>query len=223
MRQKPLREDIDYLENAIIEYLRDGEDIVFAPPNGRPGDSFERFTRFALRMLSITGGLPYEIQSGDYTGINYSTSKASRNDFAMFLAPGQFSLEHHFIRKVFRRWLAHAALSKDYLRGYFVSPWRFERAMWIPAGMPSVDPLRDGKAQIDTIAAGLQSPQAAILARGDDPEEVLSQTAEWHRQVKELGLNIDPSKIDTSLQNNPAKVGADEHLSDDEAEQAAGF
>lgn len=154
----PQREDIDWLENAVIEYLRDGEDITFAPPSQRPGDSFDRFTKFVLRMVAIVMDLPYEILSGDYTNINYSTSKASRNDFSMFLVPHQFRLEAHFIRPIFHRWLAHEALTQDYLRGYFINPERFRKSMWIPAGMPSVDPLRDGKANIDAIASGIRRP-----------------------------------------------------------------
>ncbi len=132
------RDDIEGLENAIIEYLRDGEDIVFAPGAQRPGDSFDRFTRFVLRMVSITMDLPYEILSGDYTNINYSTSKASRNDFAMFLVPHQFRLETHFVRPIYKRWLDYEALTQDYLKGYFLNPDRFLRAMWIPAGMPRI-------------------------------------------------------------------------------------
>ena len=205
------REDIDWLENATIEYLRDNEDIVFAPSSGRPGDSFDRFIRFCWLMVAVTMDLPYEILSGDYTQISYSTSKASRNDFAMFLAPHHFRMEHHFTRPVFRRWLAHQALmGKDYMRGYYLNPWRFERAMWIPAGMPSVDPLRDGKAMIDLIAAGLKSPQQAILENGGDPEEVVAQIAAWVELCKLHGVNPSTGDVSTSLANNPAKLGAPE-------------
>ena len=70
-------------------------------------------------MVAICMDLPYEILSGDYTSINYSTSKASRNDFAMFLVPHQFRAEQHLIRPVFRRWLDCEALTQDYLPGYW--------------------------------------------------------------------------------------------------------
>ena len=209
------REDIDWLENATIEYLRPNEDITFAPSSGRPGDSFDRFIRFCWLMVAVTMDLPYEILSGDYTQINYSTSKASRNDFAIFLAPHHFRMEHHFTRPVFRRWLAHQALmGKDYMRGYYLNPWRFERAMWIPAGMPTVDPLRDGKAMIDLIAAGLKSPQQAILENGGDPEEVVAQNAAWVELCKLHGVNPASGNVSTSLANNPAKLGASEEGDD---------
>ncbi len=79
-----LRDEVENLEDLTIEYLNNNEDVSFAPPSQRPGDSFDRFVRHTLRMVAICLDLPYEILSGDYTSINYSTSKASRNDFAMF-------------------------------------------------------------------------------------------------------------------------------------------
>ena len=206
------RDDIEWLENGIIEYLRDNEDIAFAPNPGRPGDSFDRFTRFAQRMVGITMDLPYEIVSGDYQGINYSTSKASRNDFSMFLVPHQFRMDAHFTRPIFHRWLDAEALSQDYLKGYWLNPDRFRKAMWIPAGMPSVDPLRDGKADIDAIASGLKSPQGVILGNGEDPEEVVAQKYAWVLMHKPYGLDPTTGNVSTAMANNPAKLGVEEQL-----------
>lgn len=70
-----LREEVESLEDMTVEYLNDGEQVNFAPPSQRPGDSFDRFVRHTLRMVAICMDLPYEILSGDYTSINYSTSK----------------------------------------------------------------------------------------------------------------------------------------------------
>jgi lambda family phage portal protein len=209
---KAERTDIDWLENAMIEYLRDGEKMEFAPNPGRPGDSFDRFTKFILRMVAITMDLPYEILSGDYSGINYSTSKASRNDFTMFLAPHHFRNQQHFVRPIFRRWMASEALSQDYLPGYWQDPDRYLRAMWIPAGMPSVDPLRDGKADIDAIASGTKAPQEVILGRGSDPEEVVAQRAAWVRLCTDMGVDATTGGVSTALAHNPAKLGAQETL-----------
>lgn len=203
---------IEWLENAIIEYLNQGEDITIAPGSQRPGDSFDRFTRFVLRMVAITADVPYEILSGDYQGINYSTSKASRNDFSMFLVPHQFRMEAHFTRPIFYRWLDAEAVSQDYLKGYWLDPARYRKAMWIPAGMPSVDPLRDGKANIDAIAGGIRSPQMVILGEGHDPEEVVMQRAAWKEMCEAYGVDASTGGVSTSMASNPAKLGAVEPL-----------
>ena len=206
---------VDWLENAYTEYLFPGEKISFANDANRPGDSFERFGRFVLRMVAISMDIPYEILSGDYTNINYSTSKASRNDFSMFLVPHHFRLEHHFIRPIFNRWLDTEALSQDYLKGYWLNPDLYRRAMWIPAGLPSVDPLRDGKSDLDGITGGVLSPQQVILKRGDDPEQVVIQRAEWKRLCEDYGVDASTGGVSTSLASNPAKLGATEKLPDD--------
>lgn len=213
------RDELESVENAIVEYLNEGEDVTFAPGSQRPGDAFERFCKFVLRMVAITVDLPYEILSGDYQGINYSTSKASRNDAAMLLAPQIFRIEQHFSRPVYNRWLDHEALTQDYLAGYWQDPERFRRAMWIPAGMPSVDPLRDGKAAIDAVAAGLASPQMVILGQGHDPEEIVEQRAAWAQLCAANGVDATTGGVSTALANNPAKLGAVETL-DDELDKA---
>jgi len=198
------RPPIDYLENSIVEILRQGESIQFAPSPGRPGDSFERFCRFACRMMAVSLDVSYEMLSGDYTGINYSTSKASRGDSRLLLAPHAFMMEQHFMRPIFRRWMDMEALTQDYLPRYWRGPEGYQRALWIPAGSPSVDPQRDGRADIEAIAAGLKSPQEAILARGGDPEEVLDQLAEWQRMARDKGVTF--GSVSTSLSGNPAAL-----------------
>lgn len=195
---------IENLENAIIEYLRPNEKIEFANTPNRPGDSFDRFSRFATRMVSICVDVPYEIMSGDYTNINYSTSKASRGDAGMLLAPHKFLLEQRFSAPIFRRWLDYEALTQDYLPNYWQDPELYRRSMWIPAGMPSVDPQRDGRADIDAIVACLKSPQEAILGRGADPEEVLAQTAEWNSMVQLY--NVQVGQPSTAMAHNPAAL-----------------
>ena len=70
--------------------------------------------------------------------------------------------------------------------------------------MPSVDPQRDGRADIEAIAAGLKSPQEAILGRGGDPEEVLDQLAEWQRMADARGVTF--GQVSESLSSNQAAL-----------------
>ncbi len=193
---------LEHLENAIIEYLRPGEQISFAQSN-RPGDSFDRFSKYASRMVSVAIDVPYEILSGDYSGINYSTSKASRGDAQMLLSPHKAMMQR-FCARVFRRWLDMEALTQPYMPAYFRRPELYTGALWIPSGMPSVDPQRDGRADIDAIAAGLASPQQVIIRNGGDPEEVLLDLKAWQDRKEALGVQTgEPS---TALAHNPSAV-----------------
>jgi lambda family phage portal protein len=198
---------LEDLENCAIEYLKPGEKIEFPSSPSRAGDSFDRFTKFVLRMTSIAVGPPFEILSGDYSGINYSTSRMSRQDYNLILEPERFWLEQEFNRPIFKYWLKLESLKNpsDY-RGYDKDPLRFELASWIPAGMPSPDPLREGKAVIDMIKMGLMSPQEAILKEGGDPEQVLEELAEFQRLKKEKGVQTYEDSISLALVQNPAKL-----------------
>lgn len=209
----PAQQDgIEDLENAILEYLRDGEKVEFAPSSARPGDSFERFTRHAQRMIAIVAPLTYELLSGDYTGLNYTVSKSSRNDFLQLLKPEKRYLQQHLVTPVFHKWLDSEALTQDYLPGYFSNPSFYRKGHFVMPGMPSIDPLREGKADIDKINAGLTSPQEVIMARGGDPETVLNDIVKWREMCEARGLDFTGliAGIDTTLSNNPAKLGAEE-------------
>ena len=84
----------------------------------------DRFNRFAARKVAVSIDVPYEVLSGDYTGINYSTSKASRGDALMLLRPHHFMMQNRFSMPVFRHWLDMEALTQDYLPGYWAGPGR---------------------------------------------------------------------------------------------------
>ncbi|MDL2226555.1 phage portal protein [Deltaproteobacteria bacterium OttesenSCG-928-M10] len=202
----PAGPPLEEIENCVINYLRTGEDIKIVGASGRVNDGFDRFTSFVLRMISITAGPPYEVLSGDYSGVNYSTARMSRQDYNMFLEPERFWLEHAVNRPVFREWLRVEALTQNYLPGYFKDPAHYEKAMWVPAGMPSPDPLREGKADIDNLKGGLDSPQNIILSRGGDPEQVLEELAEWQRLQKEKGVAVNINAVSTAMQTNPDKL-----------------
>ena len=205
-QQKINETRLEEIENCMLEYLQPHENIQIAPASGRVNDGFDRFTHFVLRMVGIVTGVPYEVLSGDYSGVNYSTARMSRQDYNMFLEPERFWLEHNFNNPVFRQWLYTEAVTQRYLPGYFKDPSHYEKAMWVPAGMPSPDPLREGKADIDNLKAGLDSPQNIIMARGGDPEQVLEEMAAWQQMLEEKGVTVDVGNISTAKQTNPAKL-----------------
>lgn len=206
---------IEELENAILEYLQPGEEIK-AFSHDRPGDGLDRFSRLALRFVSIACDVPYELLSGDYQGVNYSTLRAIRNDFRQSIRPQQERLVQQLCQPVFERWLDTAVLRGDItLPGYWSNPARYRRGLWIPAGMAPVDPLKESKSDVEQINARLKAPQEVIQAQGRDPEKVLDQLKEWEQLCEERGL--DPwaaAQVSTALATNPAALDDD----DDEQE-----
>ncbi len=198
----------DAMENAIIEYLRPGEEINIAS-NPRPGDNFPPMVKLILTMLAVTTGCPYELLSGNYEGMNYSVGKMVRNDFRQLLRPTVGRHVRHFCEPVKRSFFDAAALSGRLpFRAYFTDPVPWQRGEWQPPGMESIDPARETKSMIDQTKTGLRSPQEIVKSRGRDLEEVYLEIKQAQDLAAELGLTFDVSTVSTALANNPAAIEA---------------
>jgi lambda family phage portal protein len=195
---------IEELENCIIEYLRTGEKVEFANAN-RPGTTFAPFVRLILTMLSITTGAPYELISGDYQGLNFSTAKIVRNDFAQQLRPITVRHIRQFEMPAINTAIDMAVMrNRITLPGYWQNVRRYQEAEYQPPGMDAVDPLREAKSQIEAIDYCLKSPQEIARERGRNLEDVYDEIAAASEMRKERGLA--PAKADLSEKNNPAAV-----------------
>jgi lambda family phage portal protein len=195
---------IEELENAIIEYLRPGESVELAT-NPRPGSNFPPFIKLILCMFSISTGVPYELLSGNYEGMNYSVSKMIRTDFAHQLRPEIDRHVRHFCRRPFRSFMDSAVLTgRLVLPGYFTNPARWIKDEWQPPGMEPVDRSRESKSNIDDIDYCLRSPQEIIKSRGKDPEAVVKEIAAFKRMCDAAGLEW--REVSTAMANNPAAI-----------------
>jgi lambda family phage portal protein len=195
---------LEDLENGIIEYLRPGEKIEFADHN-RPGVTFQPFVRLILTMLSITTGAPYELISGDYQGLNFSTARIVRNDFSQQLRPISVRHIRQFCMPAVKTAIDMAVLTgKLTLPGYWQNPRRYLECEWQPPGMDAVDPLREAKSQIEAISYGLKSPQEVARERGRDLRDVYNEIKAAQDMAKEMGLVFESAN--TSEKSNPAAI-----------------
>lgn len=195
---------LEELENAIIEYIRPGEKVNLDSAN-RPGATFEPFVRLLLTMLSIITGVPYELLSGDYQGLNYSTAKTVRNDFSQQLRPVSVRHIRQFAVPTVSTAIDIAVLTgKLTLPGYWQNQRRYLASEWQPPGMDAVDPLREAKGQIESISYGLKSPQEVARERGRDLEDIYKEIKVAREMAQELGLDF--KKAGMSEKNNPAAI-----------------
>ncbi len=203
---------IESIENAIIEYLRPGERITIAQHN-RPGQTFEPFVKLILRMVAVATDVTYELLTSDYDSISYSNLRGIRNDFAVMVKPHSMRHILHFSSPVTKDIIEWAVLSgRLKLKNYNQNKRRYLRGTFTPPGMESIDPLREGKAWIEQIKAGLRSPQEIAAGRGRDFEEILAEIAEAKRLTETKGLDWNQMfNIPTPVApQNPAKLGASE-------------
>jgi capsid protein len=163
------------------------------------------YVKLLLRKFSICSGLPYEIISGDYDGLNYTVLRGKRNDFAQEAKPVIARHIRHFYEPIFKDFLRVAVASGVLsLPGYPTDPKRYESAYWQEPGMPPIDPLKEAKADADNMANLLKSPFEIVSARGRDLEEVYEEIRIAKELQKEKG--IEPEEISTALGNSPSAI-----------------
>lgn len=199
---------VEELENAIIEYLRPGEKIELASAN-RPGNTFAPFVRLILTMLAVTTGAPYELLTGDYSGLNFSTARIVRNDFSQQLRPIAARHVRQFGMPTVRTCVDMAVLTgRLTLPGYWQNPRRYLDCEWQPPGMEAIDPLREAKSQIEAISFGLKSPQEVARERGRDLEDIYNEIKAAKDLAGEMGLTFEAAK--TALKSNPAAIAQED-------------
>jgi lambda family phage portal protein len=197
---------IESLENGIIEYLRKGEKVELAASN-RPGSNFPPMVKLILTMIAVSTGVPYELLSGDYSQTSWSTGRMVRSDFSQTLHPIHARHIRQFCNPVIKPFYDAAVLSNRLnLPGYFTNPAPWQRVEWQPPGMESMEELRDTKATIEKMEAGLISPQEIAARRGRDIEDIYKEIEQAQDMRQEHKIEINLSKISTNMKNNPSAV-----------------
>ena len=94
-------------------------------------------------------------------------------------------------RRVWARWMDTAVLAGAIeLPGYEADRQEYLGSAWQPPKWDWVDPLKDAKAEIKQIAAGLKSRTQALAERGYDAEQVDAEIAADQARERELGLSF---------------------------------
>ena len=196
---------IEEMETALIEYLNPGEKVHIAS-HERGGSNFEAFARFILRMICVATDVPYELLSGDYGQLNYSSLRGVRNDMQKHFLPMQRRHVRQFCSPV-HRWFMDATVlnGRLALTYYMQNPWPYLDVFWQTPGLEAIDPLRESKADVDRIDNLLVSPQEITARRGRNYEDVLDELEEAERMQKERNLEV-KKKTSTSVAGNPAAV-----------------
>lgn len=174
---------IEAFSPGMIEYLKQGEDVVFGQPSSVAGET--GYTTEQLHAIAIGAGVTYEQLTGDLSLVNFSSMRAGRQEFKALVEQMRWLT---FIPMVCERiwgWFEEAAFQAGRVRtqGYMHA--------WTPPRWEYVNPLDDVKTDKEELAGGLSSLSAKIRARGDDPDEVFDEIAAERKRLKELGITVD--------------------------------
>lgn len=179
------------LEPGQLQILEDGEDITFSTP-ADVGGSYEAFQYRTLLQVSAALGMPYANVTADMVKANYSNTRAALLEFRRRIEAFQHSvMVYQFCRVVWARWLDAAVLSKAIMLPHYEQRRRdYLGCNWLPPRWDWVDPLKDIKAEIEAINAGLKSRSQAISERGYDAAMVDKDIAADKAREKALGIGF---------------------------------
>lgn len=179
------------MEPGSLIPLPPGADIQFSDP-ADPGD-YGAFVKNHIRAIASGLGVPYELVSGDLEGVTYSSIRAGLVEFRRRIEQLQHSvIVFQFCRPVWERFVRLAVLSGALdARGFERDPAAFLAVEWLPPKWEWVDPLKDARAEIEQIRAGLKSRSQSIAERGYDAEAVDAAIAADRQRETGLGLVFD--------------------------------
>lgn len=182
---KPLGEK---LEPGIIEVLKPGLGVEFANPPA--ATSFGEFSREQLRAIAAGLGVTYEILTGDYSQVNFSSGRMGWIEFGRNIDTIRWQMFiPHACRGVWK-WFTEAAG----LAGY-----GYEKvgSIWTPPRREMIDPAKEITATKMAVRSGLMSQSEAIRENGYEPDEVFAEIAADNEKIDSLGivLDTDPRKI----------------------------
>jgi lambda family phage portal protein len=202
------------LEPGIIEVLKDGQDITFSNPPAT-GD-FVQFTREQLRAMARGIGVSYEVFTGDYSQVNFSSGRMGWIEFNRQIEVWRWHLIIPHLCIPSYRWFAEGAS----LKGYGTDP---VVGRWTPPKREMIDPTKEVDAAAKSVRNGFKSLSEAIRENGSEPSEVFEQIAKDKAELEKLGivLDSDPSKYTSSgAQFQPVEEESEDDMEDDKDESS---
>ncbi len=173
-------------------------------PQTRPGNSFAPFTEKTIKILSAAAGLPYEVVSGDYSGVNFSTSQMANLVAEDNVRPCREVLRDGAVAYIWREFVRESVLSGLVVPIAGLSLEEHLACRYAMPAMKTINPKDQAEADVQNMQAGLASYQEILSRHGKDRDQVLRQIAEDKKAIKAAGLDIDPyGALDGGPSNQP--------------------
>lgn len=155
-----------------------------------PNSEFADFEKAMLRSISSGLNVSYTSLASDLEGVNYSSIRQGVLDERDHWRMLQGWMIEHLCNEVFADWLL-MSLTTGALGKLPPSKYdKFNAPVWQPRGWGWVDPLKDVKAQVEAINAGLKTRASAVAEQGLDLMDVFEQLAEEDKLAEKFKLGL---------------------------------
>ena len=190
-------DDVDAEDNLVnevspgsYEKLPPGYEFKMFDPN-HPSGTFEYFVKAVLRGASAGMGPGYNTLSSDLEGVNYSSLRQAALEERDYYRTIQEWFIEAFVERVYENWLRMALLTGAVPLRYADFD-RLHAPKFGPRGWDWVDPLKEVKADIEAVNAGLSSRQRVLDKRGMDFEDIVDELAYEKQYAEERGVSLSP-------------------------------
>lgn len=214
------RSNLEDLAPGTIQYLQDGEDVIFGDP-ARPGTTLAPYMQWALHGIAASLRYPYELLVKEFTN-NFSGGRLALIDGRITFKVWQSCTITSQLRPLWARFVDRCVTQGAYGPKFDVVKYEehrehFHQHQWIADGWPWVDPEKEVAADVAAIEAGLLTETESLAQRGRDFDETLSQREREQMRKMEsqkrlddyrqkLGLNAVP--VETPQSQEPANAPA---------------
>lgn len=218
------------LEPGIFQELAPGETVDFSKPPDPPA-TYPAFVRQQLMAVGAAVGVPYEVITGDMSGLNDRVMRVLLGAFRRYIIATQHQiLAYQMCRRVWDAWFnaAYLAQALPIPREYLDNPEAYaawEGVRWMPQGWPYLHPVQDVQAAQAAILAGFTSRSAVVSEQGEDSESIDQEQADDNVRADELGLKYDSDGRKAAVAPAPFQSNDDERSSEtpeDDADEGSG-
>jgi lambda family phage portal protein len=187
------------LEPGMLNYLLPGEDVVFANPSD-VGGSYDVWITRQLQAIAAGIGITYEQLTGDFSRVNFSSSRGRSIEFrrqARQIIGSMINFQ--FNQKVAEMWLSMAVASgKIKIPDYATNRRAYTMIDWRPDGWEWVNPREDVETEKAKVRAGFNTFEQVLIELGGDMEEIDEANIEANKFVDTNGLVYDSDPRKTS-------------------------
>lgn len=188
----------------IFDDLHPGEDVRTIDTK-RPNAQLAEFRNGQLRAVAGGTESGYSSISKNYNG----TYSAQRQELVEQYGAYGILAEHfvaQFVEPIYRRFIGMAIASGQLVLPAGIDMATVVDALFLAPQMPWIDPLKEANAYTVLEEAGHASGPEIIRRRGQNPDDVLEQEAEWQKRRTERGLTYPETKetIRARLMSRPA-------------------
>jgi len=193
---------IEELEPGVVGLLPEGGNFIGFDPK-YPHEMYDSFVKTNHRDIAMGWGVSYAALTGDLTDVNFSSTRAGTLEERERWKVKQDSLAATILERIYERWLSaeffHGRAGQSVSQENFITHrWQGRRWSW-------VDPLKDIKAIVEAINAGLTSPDRVASELGVDLDEILDQIAAYQQKIKDkkIVFPVIPTAAEVKADDKP--------------------